>query len=121
MQEGLNHGGCGAHSIDGSLFQGGKLRRLSVSCCAGYPFTPSRKVFEKHPLLQGLGNLVYKLVLTSSGHIWEELQLGGPSQGEPRSTQHLNALVPKTIRLMAFGTRVLEYWVLGPSGLVLIG
>ena len=32
------------------------------------------------------------------------------------STQSFRTLVPKTILLMAFGTRVLKYWVLGPSG-----
>ena len=35
---------------------------------------------------------------------------------EGPSTQYLRTLVPKTIPLMAFGTRVLKYWVLGPSG-----
>ena len=31
-------------------------------------------------------------------------------------TQYLKMLVPKTIPSMAFGTRVLKYWVLGSSG-----
>ena len=35
---------------------------------------------------------------------------------EGPSTQYLRSLVPKTILLMVFGTRVLKYWVLGPSG-----
>ena len=35
---------------------------------------------------------------------------------EGPSTQYLRTLVPKTIPLMVFGTRVLKYWVLGPSG-----
>ena len=35
---------------------------------------------------------------------------------EGPSTQYLRSLVPKTIPLMVFGTRVLKYWVLGPSG-----
>ena len=35
---------------------------------------------------------------------------------EGPSTQYLRTLVPKTIALMVFGTRVLKYWVLGPSG-----
>ena len=39
---------------------------------------------------------------------------GGPS------TQYLRCLVPNTIKNMVFGTTVLKYWVLGPSGLVLI-
>ena len=42
------------------------------------------------------------------------LYLEGPS------SQCLRTLVPKTIQGMASGTRVLEYWVLGPSGLVLV-
>ena len=33
------------------------------------------------------------------------------------STQCLRSLVPKTIALMVFGTSVLTYWVLEPSGL----
>ena len=32
------------------------------------------------------------------------------------SSQYLRSLVPKTIPLMVLGTRVLEYWVLGPAG-----
>ena len=36
---------------------------------------------------------------------------------EGPSTQYFRSLVPKTIRLMAFGTRDLKHWVLGPSGL----
>ena len=32
------------------------------------------------------------------------------------STQYLRTLGPKTMLLMVFGTRVLKYWVLGPSG-----
>ena len=31
------------------------------------------------------------------------------------STQYSRTLVPKTIMSMVFGTRVLKYWVLGPS------
>ena len=37
---------------------------------------------------------------------------------EGPSTQYLRTLVPKTIPSMVFGTRVLKYWVLGPSGFV---
>ena len=33
------------------------------------------------------------------------------------SAQYLRTLVPKTTQGMAFGTRVLEYWVFGPLGL----
>ena len=33
------------------------------------------------------------------------------------STQYLRTLVPKAMKGMAFGTRVLKYWVLGPFGL----
>ena len=36
---------------------------------------------------------------------------------EGPSTQYLRTLVPKAINGMVFGTRVLNYWVLGPSGL----
>ena len=35
---------------------------------------------------------------------------------EVPSTQQLRFLDPNTIPLMAFGTRVLKYWVLGPPG-----
>ena len=36
----------------------------------------------------------------------------------PRGSKHqyFRPLVPKTIPLMVFGTSVLKYWVLGPSG-----
>ena len=37
---------------------------------------------------------------------------------EGPSTQHLRTLVPKTIKGMVFGARVLKSWVLGPSGVV---
>ena len=33
------------------------------------------------------------------------------------STRYLRTLVPRTMPLMAFGTRILRYWPLGPSGL----
>ena len=36
---------------------------------------------------------------------------------EGPSTQHLRTLVPNTIKGMVFGTRILKYCVLGPSGL----
>ena len=36
---------------------------------------------------------------------------------EGPSTQYLRTLVPKATEGMFFGTRVLKYWVLGPSGL----
>ena len=36
---------------------------------------------------------------------------------EGPSTQCLRLLVPKTIPLMLLGTRILKYWVLGPSGI----
>ena len=39
---------------------------------------------------------------------------------EGASTQYLRTLVPKAIKGMAFGKRILKYWVLGPSGLVLL-
>ena len=50
-----------------------------------------------------LGTLLNSAVATS----WT-----GP---EGPSTQYLRSLVPKTILLMEFGTRDLEYWVFGPS------
>ena len=31
--------------------------------------------------------------------------------------QYVRSLVPNTMKSMAFGTRNLKYWVLGPSGL----
>ena len=34
---------------------------------------------------------------------------------EGPSSQYLRTLVPNTIKGMVFGTRVLKYWVLGPS------
>ena len=44
--------------------------------------------------------------------------MAGPKHyPEGPSTQYLRTLVPKTIPLMVFATRVLKYWVLGPSGL----
>ena len=38
-----------------------------------------------------------------------------PCNPNQTSTQYLRTLVPQTIPLMVFGTRVLKYWVLGPS------
>ena len=38
---------------------------------------------------------------------------------EGPSTQDLRTLAPNHIPLIAFGTRVLKYWVLGPSGSVI--
>ena len=35
---------------------------------------------------------------------------------EGPSTQYLRSLVHKATKSMVFGTRVLQYWVLGPSG-----
>ena len=35
---------------------------------------------------------------------------------ESPSTQNLRTRVPKTIKGMVFGTRVLKCWVRGPSG-----
>ena len=39
------------------------------------------------------------------------------SYPEGPSTQNLRSLIPKTIPCMVFGTRVMKYWVLGPSEL----
>ena len=36
------------------------------------------------------------------------------------STQYLRTLVPKTIPSRVFGTRVLQYWVFGPSGYAMV-
>ena len=41
---------------------------------------------------------------------------GFPKKPERPSIPYLRLLVPKTIPLMVFGTRVLDFWVLGPSG-----
>ena len=38
---------------------------------------------------------------------------------EGPSTQYFGTLVPNTIPSMVFGTIVLKYWVLGPSGFTL--
>ena len=38
-----------------------------------------------------------------------------PKNSKGPSTQYLGTLVPTTTPSMAFGTRVLKYWVLGPS------
>ena len=46
-------------------------------------------------------------LLSSPGRCWAFPE--GPS------TQHLRTLVPNAIKGMGFGTRVLKYWVLGPS------
>ena len=35
---------------------------------------------------------------------------------EGPSTQYLRTLVPEAINGMVFGARVLNYWLLGPSG-----
>ena len=51
------------------------------------------------------------------GAVWHEKF---PAYPEGPSTQHLRTLVSKNIQGMAFGTRVLKYWVVGPSGLVLL-
>ena len=42
-----------------------------------------------------------------------------PTSPEGPSTQYLRTLVPKTQKGMVLKTRILEYWLLGPSGLVL--
>ena len=39
---------------------------------------------------------------------------------EGPSTQYLRTLVPNTNKGMVFGTRNLKYWVLGPSGIVVV-
>ena len=41
---------------------------------------------------------------------------GSIREAEGPSTQYLRSLVPNTIKGMVFATRVLKYWVLGPSG-----
>ena len=52
-----------------------------------------------------------------SGGLPESELVGVPDPKLP-STQYSRPLAPKTISLVVFGTRVLKYWVLGPSGLV---
>ena len=47
---------------------------------------------------------------SESRKMWQDTFPEGPS------TQYSRTLVPKTIPLMVFGTRVLKYWVLGASG-----
>ena len=48
----------------------------------------------------------------------ESIVLSNPcsKQSQRVQTQYLRTLVPKTIPLMAFETRILKYWVLGPFG-----
>ena len=44
----------------------------------------------------------------------KDVPLSDVPEGE--STKHFRFLIPKTIQGMAFETRGLKYWVLGPSG-----
>ena len=44
------------------------------------------------------------------------LPAGTQSLPEGPCNQYMRLPVPKTMPSMVFGTRVLEYWVLGPSG-----
>ena len=44
----------------------------------------------------------------------------GVGTPEGPSTQYLRFLVPKTMLLMVFGPKDLRYWVLGPSGILLV-
>ena len=46
----------------------------------------------------------------------EAVMKGDMKDPEGPSIQYLRLLVSKTILFMAFGTRDLKYWVLGPSG-----
>ena len=48
-------------------------------------------------------------------HQWGFHNKDSPTQRVP-ALNILKILVPKTIPCMAFGTRVLKHWVLGPSG-----
>ena len=78
---------------------------------------------------EGVG-IQHQLVASSSPHGKGQRRLKkevptpvqGVDEGLPRtlsqgpSTQCLRTLVPKAISLIAFGTRVLSYLVLGPSG-----
>ena len=57
----------------------------------------------------------HQLFLSLASSIWSGI--GSHSFPEGPSTQDLRTLVPKTIEGMAFGTRILRYWVLGPSRL----
>ena len=46
----------------------------------------------------------------------EKLEAAESLNPQGPSTQYLRSLVPNTIKSMVFGTRNLNYWVLGPSG-----
>ena len=61
---------------------------------------------------QGLAGLATQSELEAA------MQAAGQPLPEGPSTQYLRTLVPKTIPLVVFGTRVLKYWLLGPSGSV---
>ena len=54
------------------------------------------------------------LCASSIGQEWSLVPFRDSPQG-PR-TQCVRPLFPKTIKSMVFGTGVLRYWVLGPSG-----
>ena len=82
------HGRCGSHVVD---------LTCSVSDASCW------KSGSRAP--KGLGPLLWTLVQNTGIPIFYHPE--GPS------TQYLRTLVPKTIPPMAFGIRVLRYWVLG--------
>ena len=80
-----------------------KIPRSSARPCQDI-WMAARKGLEGVPAIRSQGSL------GDSGNLL--LDLKNP---EGPSTQHLRSLVPKAINSMVFGTRVLKYWVLGPS------
>ena len=76
-----------------------------------------------HPFYRGNGTGDVYIIGKQHVHIHtlsirkDILRLALSHYPEGPSTQYLRTLVPNTIQGMAFGTRILKYWVLGPSGL----
>ena len=64
------------------------------------------------PICRGIPEIMGFRILMLCGLLGRELS----RSPEGPSTQYLRTLVPHTIPLMVWGTRILKYWVLGPSG-----
>ena len=107
------HGVFKTVGIYGSCFNN-KLRRG-----AAYPCLTSSQVkrtstpgaYSQDALCRSRGSFCNQLSIILVSLIW-----AGATSPEGPSTQYLRSLIPKAIPLMVFGTRVLQYWVLGPSG-----
>ena len=90
-------------------------RRQPLHCLSGTPRAQLEMPGTKglHWVQKGLGPKG-----RHSSRVYFELALLFPSFNDPEgpSTEYLRLLFPNTMKSMVFGTRVLEYWVLGPSG-----